>query len=246
MIARGGTETFELVYMRRGSLVLRYEDGAELVEQGDFTFLRHGEPYEFRCLGDSVSHCAHVSERWLRQWMPDVRQLGRLDKDARRNWGRPLASLLEAIADNGLQAAMLPRQVIADQIGSLLGLMSTGPGTVVSTHQANLFRRALDTLHYRFDEVGLDPAAIAEDLGVSKRALHGVFAASQTTFGKELAEIRMNRASRMLADPRQSRRSIAEIAADVGFLDPSHFARRFRQHHGQNPVAFRKSEQSYG
>lgn len=241
MVQRGGEPFYELVYLRRGSLVLRYEDGDEIVEQGDFTFLRHGEPYEFICLGDSISHCAHVSEEWLKYWMPDAHLLGRLGISKRKTWGKPLAGLLETIADNGLNGAMLPRNVIADQIGSLLGLMSDCSGSILTTHQGNLLRRAKASLRDRFGEHDLCPAALARELGVSRRALHGIFASAGTTFGKELAEMRLKRAGQMLADPRHSRRSIGEIAACVGFADQSHFSRRFRMRFCENPAGFRKA-----
>ena len=45
----------------------------------------------------------------------------------------------------------------------------------------------------------------------------------------------------LLADPHHATLPVAEVAARCGFLDPSHFARRFRRQYGQSPLAFRAS-----
>jgi AraC-like DNA-binding protein len=49
----------------------------------------------------------------------------------------------------------------------------------------------------------------------------------------------MEFAHRMLSDRRFDNLSVSEIAARCGFLEPSHFARRFRQSFGVGPSGFR-------
>ncbi|MCK6489127.1 MAG: helix-turn-helix domain-containing protein [Planctomycetes bacterium] len=55
------------------------------------------------------------------------------------------------------------------------------------------------------------------------------------------AHCRMEHAATLLA---QTRQPVAAIAAQVGILDPSYFARLFRAHIGVQPVAYRRRFQS--
>ncbi len=89
-------------------------------------------------------------------------------------------------------------------------------------------------------ESGLTPTAIAEMNGISKRYLHYLFAQTDTTFGSELMRVRLDAARRLLADHRYAALTVSDIAARCGFLEPSHFARRFRKAYGEGPTEFRK------
>ena len=45
----------------------------------------------------------------------------------------------------------------------------------------------------------------------------------------------------LLSDTTLTHLGIAEVAGRCGFLDPSHFARRFRQQFGVPPLQYRRS-----
>jgi AraC-like DNA-binding protein len=66
--------------------------------------------------------------------------------------------------------------------------------------------------------------------------------ATGTTFVTYLTRLRLARAHRLLAE---TDRSIAAIAAEVGFSDQSYFDRRFRQHYKQSPREVRASAGSF-
>ena len=151
-----------------------------------------------------------------------------------------MVAMLRAMSDTGLEGAVLSRSAIADQLGALLALMvGKGEGQFSSRHQADLLVRFKQALRERYDDVDLDPASVARDMGVSKRHLHGVFAQGGSTFGAVLLDIRLTRAAEMLQNPQFKAYGIGDIAWACGFADPSHFARRFRQRYGSNPVRYR-------
>ncbi|MEM8549866.1 MAG: helix-turn-helix transcriptional regulator, partial [Verrucomicrobiota bacterium] len=58
-----------------------------------------------------------------------------------------------------------------------------------------------------------------------------------TVFGYLRAK-RMERAYELLRD---GANSVIEVACAVGYSNASHFARAFREHHGQNPRSLLKS-----
>jgi len=241
MVSRGDEQTYELVLMRAGTMIVSYEHEREYVPEGSFTLLRNAEAYEFLCDGDSRALTAHFSDRWLRRWLVSHENFTLVPHEIRRAWGGPLAALLTAIADNGLEDAVLPRPVIADQVGALFALMSRHEGNAATRHRRGLIARIRHIMRESLEEPGLDPATLARRVGISRRYLHGLLAGSGTTFGRELVEMRLERARHMLEDPRNWGRSIAEIGFACGFSEQSHFARRFRLRFGASPSAYRRT-----
>src|SRR5690606_34752474 len=239
MVRSHAASTYELVFVRTGRMQVSGLEGLELVPAGGFSLLRNDEPYEFRCLEPTDALTAHFDEAWLRRWIVQHENFTRVPQQVRQAWGAPLAALLQTISDQGLAEAVLPRSVIADQIGALFALMSRpSPGTARTGSEALLarMRRLMQ------DELGnseLSPGGLAERCGISKRHLHNVFAQNGTTFGRELIELRLRRAQQMLSDPRYRSWTIGQVALECGFADQSHFSRRFHQRFGTVPSGAR-------
>lgn len=239
MIASGAEPSYELVYMQSGAMIVSYDHESEYVPEGSFTLLRNAEPYSFTCPEQSNALTAHFSESWLRRWLVDHDNFTRVSHDTRRAWGAPLAALFTTIAQNGLKDAALPRPVIADQIGALFALMSRHDGARQSRNQQALVARLRAAMRARLDDTGLNPETLAGCCGISKRYLHTLFANIGTTFGRELLDMRLDRAKAMLEDPRHGGRSIADISFECGFVEQSHFARCFRRRYGASPTSHR-------
>jgi transcriptional regulator GlxA family with amidase domain len=153
-------------------------------------------------------------------------------------WGAALSAALASLDTDWEEELALPESVVAEQIAALLAL-AAGPKAQAHAASDKLLQRILRTLRDRCREPGLSPGAIAEAHGVSKRYLHYLFAHAQTTFRQELMRMRLQSAHRLLADQRFDNVSISEIAARCGFVEPSHFAKRFRKAFSLGPTEFR-------
>lgn len=84
----------------------------------------------------------------------------------------------------------------------------------------------------------IDFSAMASDMGFSASYLTRVFKErneGQTPI-RYLQELRLNAARRMLRD---STLSVKEIAPRVGYADPFHFSKSFKQATGMSPVQYR-------
>lgn len=239
MVAHSAEHSYELIYLRRGRLTIRYRDRDENADTGEFALLRNNEPYQFICPEQSDALTVHLDDRWLRRWLPDTDSFSPATHQARKAWGAPLAATLGALADHGVEAAALPREVIADQLGSMLALLA-GPGDCrLERPRQQLLVRLRRLLGERFAETNLDPAALARAAGISTRHLHGTFARAGSSFGRELIRLRLRHGESLLRDPRYASHQVSEIAYLAGFADPSHFARRFRACYGSSPVVYR-------
>jgi AraC-like DNA-binding protein len=113
-----------------------------------------------------------------------------------------------------------------------------GPKTSLPPQAALKARQAADIIRQRFD----DPPTIAElstFVGLNETDLKRCF---RCLYGKGIAgysrQRRLETARDLLA---HSSLGVAAIAFDVGFSNPSQFARAFRQQYGLNPSEYRRS-----
>ncbi len=98
-------------------------------------------------------------------------------------------------------------------------------------------QRALRLVDNHFSEHDLTPSRIAERIGVSERYLQRIFAVHGETLSAIIRARRIAEAKRLLAG-RQTR-SASTIAYQVGFADPAHFNRVFREQTGTTPLQYR-------
>jgi AraC-like DNA-binding protein len=109
-----------------------------------------------------------------------------------------------------------------------------------SWNRTALLYRAKATIEAAIDDPGLNSAAIAQRLGISRRYLQDLFHAEGTTVTGWIWRRRLEMARRDLSDPLLANVSINEIAFRSGFSDPAHFSRRFRAAFETSPREFRR------
>jgi AraC-like DNA-binding protein len=82
---------------------------------------------------------------------------------------------------------------------------------------------------------------VARGLGVDRRTVQRRLAHSGETFSSLLDAVRAELAERLLPNPR---RSLTEIAEELGFSEPSAFSRWFRRRFGCSPTQWRRQSQA--
>jgi AraC-like DNA-binding protein len=122
----------------------------------------------------------------------------------------------------------------------LVGLIAVAAGssqepTQRSASRARLLQAALDEIERSLDDADLSPAAVASAIGISTSYLHRLFADHGPSLGRWLLIRRLDRCHRDLDDPSRRHWTIAQIASQHGFRDPSYFARAFKAHYGMTP-----------
>lgn len=94
-------------------------------------------------------------------------------------------------------------------------------------------------IRHNFQNSFLSPTTVAGQFNISVNYIHKLFAQEKVTFGEYVRRLRLVHAGELLRDPNEGRKSIIEIAYEVGFNDLSHFYRLFKQQHGMAPGAYR-------
>jgi AraC-like DNA-binding protein len=102
-----------------------------------------------------------------------------------------------------------------------------------------LIYRAKAVIDNHLDDPSLNPAAIADAVGISLRYLQALFQAEGTTVSDWIWCKRLERSRRRLVDPLLAHESIAQIALGCGFTELAHFSRRFKAAFGQSPSEYR-------
>ncbi|MFC2253726.1 helix-turn-helix transcriptional regulator [Labrys portucalensis] len=94
------------------------------------------------------------------------------------------------------------------------------------------------------DDQALNASQIALRHGISTRYLQKLFEGEGETFSEFVLQRRLDRAMRRLQSPDERKRSISEIAFDVGFGDLSYFNRTFRRRFDTSPRLVRAKHRS--
>jgi AraC family transcriptional regulator, positive regulator of tynA and feaB len=113
-------------------------------------------------------------------------------------------------------------------------------GSQAQAKEPVLLSMMLDHLGRCVTDPDLSAESLARTFRCSERYVHKLFTATGRTVGQHLNDRRVALCAQRLID-RQERRTIAEIAFEVGFRDISHFNRLFKRSHGITPRELRRS-----
>lgn len=129
-------------------------------------------------------------------------------------------------------------------------LVSLGSLTSAFRHRADEMPipvrvcRAMAFIEHNLGESWLTPQAVADAQKVSRRYLDELFAKNRSSIESWIWERRIARAAEELriysSLPGSARKSVLQIALDLGFKSPSHFSRSFASRFGVSPRAFKK------
>jgi len=237
-IAHTRYEGYFLLQMRAGQLRFQQYGRDCSIGAGDCVLVDCNSPYRLQCLETTRTVALRLPRDWLRNWIPAPENLAGRAFRPGSGWSTTLSSALANLDANGEDELALPEGAVAEQIVALLALAG-GPDLHVSRGSDKLLNRIRRTIRDRCHEAGLTPGAVADEHGISKRYLHYLFANTDSTFGDELMRMRLDNAHRLLSDTRFAALTVSEVATRCGFLEPSHFARRFRKAYGAGPMEFR-------
>jgi AraC family transcriptional regulator, positive regulator of tynA and feaB len=87
----------------------------------------------------------------------------------------------------------------------------------------------------------LTPKLVAAELGISIRYLHLIFKEEKATFSAWLWDQRLVACKSRLCDSKYERETVGAIALECGFLNFSHFSRRFRERFGISAKDLRRA-----
>ena len=239
-------ENYVLHYITEGIGFLEYKDQKIPLQKGDIFLLIPGEvtyyfadnqtPWSYYWLGISgikAQEYFNLSSihdtAYLRS--PHTKALGNfigtIVKDAER-LDESKASQLHVISQ------------LFELMHQLNALSPNLDQETISPSQ-KLYREAKHLIDIGYNSQDISIQEIADRLGVHRSYLSSIFKDFHKISPKEyLLEVRMKRAKELLKTTNQP---IKIIAYSVGYLDPLHFSKAFRQYYDCSPSQYRTSKQ---
>jgi AraC family transcriptional activator of tynA and feaB len=166
-----------------------------------------------------------------------IRTTSRWAISSRIGLGQPLAALVSSIGACGTAFDADDQRLLCETLAKYVRRCLTASPSWAPTSDERLFRRISEwaTAHVGWADV--TPAALARELGISRRQLYRLFEAKSTTPASWIWSLRLDAASRLLTTTQEL--TVTDIAFAVGFKDAAHFSRAFRRRFGCSPIAHR-------
>jgi AraC-like DNA-binding protein len=233
---------FLAVQIAGSSLIV--QNGREAVlRPGDLAFSESSSPYSLLDEGGIRQHFFSIPVAALALPHDAVRQLSAVTLSP----GHPVADLAAAYFRRLGARPDIFAEPGADLIGRpstelVRALMATHLDTsaiVKESLETTLSLRIMEYVRAHLSESTLTVAQIAEAHHLSVRHLYNVLGRDGISPGEWIRDARLEECRAELARPSAVSRTIAAIARQWGFADPSSFARLFRDRYGLSPQEWR-------
>ena len=225
---------FRLLVPLTGSLAFRHHDDHGVLAPGNACLVSTDEPFAMS-MGDgsrglivTISH-AEIRHR-LHRVTPPPRPL-----DLTHGLGGVAAAVVNTLYSERAALTDFQFDTVAEQLVDLLCMQILGepPSTAGQLAQVEETARRYIRAHAADSE--LTGARVATALGWSLRQLQLAFSSAGTTPSEVIREHRLLLARDRLRHPAYRHRSIADIAADLGFGTAGGFTKAFRRRFGTTP-----------
>jgi AraC-like DNA-binding protein len=150
---------------------------------------------------------------------------------------------LRSVERNGLARPGELCEAIRRHVIDLLAIEISRHGSIGESSSSGVMaarlRTLLDNIAERYQQPDLNLTTLALEQRISRRYIQRLLEAAGISFTSHVNELRLLRAFALLVEPTESRRSISDIALEVGFSDISYFNRLFRARFGDTPSGAR-------
>lgn len=212
---------------------------------GDFALVDPTLPIEGRFSDDCELLVLSIERQQLESRLGNVRALTTRPVSSTTPEGRLACGYLAMLPSyaSGLCAAAerSAEAHVLDLIALSLQKATTGEVPRRSFAKSAVTTRLRAEIEARLPDLSLHPETVAGAAGVSLRYANAVLADENTSLTQLIQTRRLERCREALEDPEQDHRTVSEIARGWGFLDMTHFGRRFRSAYNMLPSEFRQA-----
>ncbi|QWG15281.1 helix-turn-helix domain-containing protein [Bradyrhizobium sediminis] len=205
---------------------------------GDLVIIDVSKPFDLSVLGEGTKlSVIQIDKQQLAQRLGEPR-LVPVTASTGSGAEALLASYIGGLAQSAatLPAASAGRaaSIACDLFAIAFSQRATADLGAESVHDARL-AAALTFIARNITDVWLDAKRVACHLGISPRSVYGLFERSGLSLAETILSQRLEACRAALIDPTYARRTIADLALDLGFNDLSRFNRHYRARYGETP-----------
>lgn len=236
-----------LLHMQlRGSSKNRQCGKEALLNAGDFTLCDNTRPYEVAFEDTNEMLVLRITEQQIKHFITTPEDLCCIPMKSSLSKNMATSSVLKGLWDNfDPDMDHNAQKYLANAVLNLLAVSYNGCNiTPIASTTTKTSKRseALRFIDIHLDNPELSPALIADHLSVSVRYLHMLFQDRGETVSQIIQQRRLLEAKNLIEDFRHRGLTISEIAYSLGFNNPTHFGRIFKEKYGHPPKYFRASQ----
>ena len=197
-----------------------------------------GQPVTITLSGEVRRMVAVLPYSLVLRHVPSVKRLGALKVDAAHPCADIIRDYMVRLCEPHSTIDAITREVMGEQLCVLVGIAtSTQLGTEFASSTSREVRKSLLLAYLKRNVLDpeLTPGVTAKAVHMSVRSLHNLMQGTGQSFTEWVLDARLTHARRLLLSTGAVRRKIAEIAAECGFSDLSHFNRTFKARFGCTP-----------
>ena len=226
-IARSADNIFLLCVQIHGSATICQDGRETVIHPGDFALLDAQRPFV----------CRYQHRKQITIKIPHRSLKARLGSSSNLT----ARAVRGSSGIGGLATGYI--EMVRDRIAALALATASGNDTPALSSGCSLtllqLRMAIET---RLSDPELDSQTAAAAAGISVRYANMLLSTQGSSLERLIVSRRLDCCRRALEDPAQSHRAIGEIAYDWGFVNQSHFNRRFKAEFGCSPSEYRRSQ----
>ncbi|MDB5580956.1 MAG: AraC family transcriptional regulator [Bradyrhizobium sp.] len=238
----------ELFFCRQVSGTLAIEQaGRQLIlTAGDGALIDPLLPYKGKFLDESKLLVLKLPRRPFEARAGHLRELIAIPiKYPPTNWTSAFVAMLPELAKS---MTPLEEKIARDQTLDLIALSLLGARAPssrgVSSARSIALLSVRAAIESRLSDPTLDCENVAAAAGISVRYANSLLAQQDSSITRHIRTRRLARCQMAFVDPRQSHRSISDIAQGWGFTDMTHFGRCFKDEYGLSPRDYRKLQKA--
>ncbi|MCL6737478.1 helix-turn-helix domain-containing protein [Streptomyces neyagawaensis] len=204
-------------------------------------------PYQLVFPTDTREIVLQVPRRSLRERVGAIDELSGRVLPADNPAARVFSAFLRELVGVSEQLALEQRAELGWTVVDLLATAlraTVGAEPSAPTGRQTLLQAMRSSVLEHLSDPAFTSAALARRHGISLRYAADLFTEAGTSPAAYIRDQRLKAAHRALRDPRQSHRTIAAIAAGLGFTDRTTFTRAFVRQYGVTPADLRAGQGS--
>jgi len=227
-------------YTLRGQGTLEIDAQTLLLKPGVLTGFEPGIAHHYKA--DPTDPMEHIFITFLGNQAPDLFRKSTLSENHYIETANPeqILNQFRKIIDVGLQKPSFSQEICCHYLYILLLEMaaSSADPTAHVSISMQTYQKCKAYIDHHFSWIET-PGEVAEQCDIDVRYMASLFKKHcRTSPSQYIMALKLNKAANLLLNTDDK---IKEIAEQVGFGDPYHFSKNFKQFHGLSPNHYRKA-----
>ncbi|MBP6563352.1 MAG: AraC family transcriptional regulator [Neisseriaceae bacterium] len=235
-----GDEAFLITLPVQASAYYQQLQRHTVCRRQDFVLQLSDEPYQFDYRQANQLWVLKIPHGLLKRYLRYPERYGGLGFNGQTGLGALFGQYLQSVGAQCLAQgqALKEPNLLSRQLLELFAQVANQDERILQSNESSVrnahLRRIEDYVAQHLAQADLNPNGVAQACQISTRYLHDLFRDTGQTFQRWLLQQRLAKVhAALLHQPVPQ--SLALLAYQWGFADPSHFSRAFKQLYGYSP-----------